>query len=118
MVEGVFHMLLPSLLLFSFSAKAISLQHVTVHDPSVVWDPESKTYYIFGSHRDNAKTTDMMRWTKVAVPWATASSNNAANKDAFTTPQVTTVKKGGIDVNLPKFNAVTCGLPMLSSTRP
>ena len=107
MVEGVFHILLPSLLLFSFSAKAISLQHVTVHDPSVVWDPESKTYYIFGSHRDNAKTTDMMRWTKVAVPWATASSNNAANKDAFTTPQVTTVKKGGIDVNLPKFNAVT-----------
>jgi arabinan endo-1,5-alpha-L-arabinosidase len=106
MVEGVFHILLPSLLLFSFSAKAISLQHVTVHDPSVVWDPESKTYYIFGSHRDNAKTTDMMRWTKVAVPWATASSNNAANKDAFTTPQVTTVKKGGIDVNLPKFNAV------------
>ena len=107
MVEGVFHILLPSLLLFSFCAKAISLQHVTVHDPSVVWDPESKTYYIFGSHRDNAKTTDMMRWTKVAVPWATASSNNAANKDAFTTPQVTTVKKGGIDVNLPKFNAVT-----------
>ena len=85
---------------------AVSLQHVTVHDPSVVWDPESKTYYIFGSHRDNAKTSDMMRWTKVTVPWATASSSNAANKDAFTTPQVTTVKKGGVDVNLPQFNAV------------
>lgn len=85
---------------------AVSLQHVTVHDPSVVWDPESKTYYIFGSHRDNAKTSDMMRWTKVTVPWATASSSNAANKDAFTTPQVTTVKKGGADVNLPQFNAV------------
>lgn len=85
---------------------AVSLQHVTVHDPSVVWDPESKTYYIFGSHRDNAKTSDMMRWTKVTVPWATASSSNAANKDAFTTPQVTTVKKGGVDVSLPQFNAV------------
>ena len=85
---------------------AVSLQHVTVHDPSVVWDAESKTYYIFGSHRDNAKTSDMMRWTKVTVPWATASSSNAANKDAFTTPQVTTVKKGGVDVNLPQFNAV------------
>ena len=106
MVEGVFYLLLPSLLLFSFSAMAVSLQHVTVHDPSVVWDPESKTYYIFGSHRDNAKTSDMMRWTKVTVPWATASSSNAANKDAFTTPQVTTVKKGGVDVNLPQFNAV------------
>ena len=106
MVEGVFYILLPSLLLFSFSAMAVSLQHVTVHDPSVVWDPESKTYYIFGSHRDNAKTSDMMRWTKVTVPWATASSSNAANKDAFTTPQVTTVKKGGVDVNLPQFNAV------------
>ena len=106
MVEGVFYLLLPSLLLFSFSAMAVSLQHVTVHDPSVVWDPESKTYYIFGSHRDNAKTSDMMRWTKVTVPWATASSSNAANKDAFTTPQVTTVKKGGVDVSLPQFNAV------------
>lgn len=76
-------------------AASYTLGRVTVHDPSVVWDPNSRTYYIFGSHRDHAKTTDLMKWTKVTVPWQTAASNNAANSAAFTTPQVTKIKKGG-----------------------
>jgi len=84
---------------------AATPKRVSVHDPSVVWDPNSKTYYIFGSHRADAKSTDMINWTAVTVPWATASSSNAANKDAFTTPQVTRVKKGGVEVYLPNFNA-------------
>lgn len=83
--------------LLTVSSFAYKLGRVSVHDPSVVWDPESKTYYIFGSHRDFAKSTDMMSWTKISVPWATASSNNAANSAAFTTPQVTKVKKGGVE---------------------
>ena len=83
--------------LFPLSTVAYSLTRVTVHDPSVVWDPESKTYYIFGSHRDNAKTTDMMNWTKVTVPWTNGISNNCSNAAAFTTPQVTKVKKGGVE---------------------
>ena len=74
---------------------AYTLGRVSVHDPSVVWDPESRTYYIFGSHRDHAKTTDMMNWTKVTVPWTNGISNNCSNAAAFTTPQVTKVKKGG-----------------------
>ena len=83
---------------------AISLQHVTVHDPSVVWDPASKNYYIFGSHRDHAKTSDMMRWTKITVPWSTATSNNAANKDAFVSNQTKSVTIGGKTVTFGNFD--------------
>lgn len=38
---------------------------VSVHDPSIVKDPESGTYYIFGSHLAFAKTDDLMKWSNV-----------------------------------------------------
>lgn len=90
--------------LLPLSLMAVKLTRVSVHDPSVVWDPTSQTYYIFGSHRDNAKSSNLMNWTKINVPWQTASSDNAANTDAFTTPQVTKVKKGGKEYDF-NFNA-------------
>lgn len=90
--------------LLTVSSFAYKLGRVSVHDPSVVWDPESKTYYIFGSHRDHAKTTDMMNWTKISVPWSNGISNNCSNAAAFTTPQVTKVKKGGVEYDF-NFNA-------------
>ena len=90
--------------LLPLSLMAVKLTRVSVHDPSVVWDPNSQTYYIFGSHRDYAKTTDMMNWTKITVPWQTATSDNAANTAAFTTPEVTSVKKDGKTVSF-NFNA-------------
>ena len=91
--------------LLPICASAVSLTRVSVHDPSVVWDPASQTYYIFGSHRDHAKSTDMMNWTKVTVPWATATSNNANPNIAFTTPEVTKIKKGGEEYDF-AFDAV------------
>ena len=51
------------LALLSLCASAYNLKRVSVHDPSIVWDPSSQTYYIFGSHRAAAKTTDLMSWT-------------------------------------------------------
>ena len=90
--------------LVPMSAMAYSLKRVSVHDPSIVWESASQTYYIFGSHRAAARTTDLMSWTAFQAPWATASSQNAANSAAFTTPQVTKVKKGGVDYDL-NFNA-------------
>lgn len=95
---------------------AYQLSRVSVHDPSVVWDPVSKNYYIFGSQRAVAKSADLMTWVEVkkgklddnsliGVPWKTASSNNDFSKNAFTTPQVTKVKKGGVEVSLPNFDA-------------
>ena len=63
--------------LFAVSASAYELQRVSVHDPSIVWEPNSKTYYIFGSHRAVAKTTDLMSWTTV---------DPVVSTSAFTTP--------------------------------
>lgn len=94
------------LLFLSVSMSAYQLKRVSVHDPSVVWDPSSQTYYIFGSHRAAAKSKDMMSWTSLTAPWQTATSNNASNASAFTTPQATTVMKGGVAVDLPHFDAV------------
>ena len=39
------------------------LGRVTVHDPSVVYDPETDMYYIFGSHMAWAKSKDLINWT-------------------------------------------------------
>ena len=84
---------------------ATSKKHMTVHDPSVVWEPATKRYYIFGSHRDAAWSTDLQNWTKVTIPWKSGSNTNADNSVAFTTPQVTRVKKGGAEIDFPAFNA-------------
>jgi len=103
-------------LLLPVTAAAYSLSRVSVHDPSVVYDPASKYYYIFGSHRAVAKSADLMQWVEVkkgkldnndliGVPWKTATSDNDYSKNAFTTPQVTKVKKGGVEVSLPVFDA-------------
>ena len=81
------------------------LRRVSVHDPSVVWEPDTKTYYIFGSHRGVAKSTNMMTWTTVSVPWAANGINDVANNKAFVTPAVKKVKKGGVEVDFPAFDA-------------
>ena len=91
--------------LLPICTSAVNLTRVSVHDPSVVWDPASQTYYIFGSHRASAKTTDMMNWTAFTAPWATATSNNADPNIAFTTPEVTKVKKGGTEYDF-TFDAI------------
>ncbi len=102
--------------LLPMTVAAYQLTRVSVHDPSVVYDPVSKYYYIFGSHRGVAKSADMMKWvevkkgklnngTLIGVPWKTASSNNDYSYNAFKTPQVTKVKKGGVEVSLPNFDA-------------
>lgn len=80
--------------LLPLSAAAYTLGRVTVHDPSIVWERNTSTYYIFGSHRQAAKTTDLMNWTAFTAPWGTASSTDAANADAFTTNQLTTFGGG------------------------
>ena len=83
-----------------------NLVRVSVHDPSVVYDPSSWSYYIFGSHRAAAKSFNLMTWSTVDIPWAADGSNNAGNDKAFITPAVTKTTKGGQEVNLPAFNAM------------
>ncbi len=38
-------------------------KRVSVHDPSIVKDPETGTYYVFGSHKAWAKSDDLISWT-------------------------------------------------------
>ena len=82
-----------------------------------------------------------MNWTQANPKWKVGSNNNADNKKAFVTPAVKKVKKGGVEVDFPAFNAMdwagrtdasynidgnmwapdatltaTCGPPMLSGT--
>lgn len=47
-------------------AGAITLTRVSVHDPSVVYEPSSKYYYIFGTHRGLARTMNMMSWSSAS----------------------------------------------------
>ena len=44
--------------------KNSDFKRVSVHDPSIVKDAETGTYYIFGSHMDWAKSEDLISWTK------------------------------------------------------
>ena len=90
--------------LVPMSAVAYTLNRVSVHDPSIVWEPVSQTYYIFGTHRAAAKTTDLMNWTSFQAPWDNGYNKNCSNAAAFTIPQVTKVKKGGVEYDL-NFNA-------------
>ncbi len=82
-------------LLMAVSASAYVFKRVSVHDPSIVWNPASQTYYIFGSHRAAAKTTDLMSWSTIP---------SFVNATTFSTPAVTKVKKDGVEYDF-AFNA-------------
>lgn len=74
---------------------------VSVHDPSVVWNPSNRRYYIFGSHRATATSSDMINWTWSNFSWY----GGASNANTFKTQQVTTVLKNGEEVEFPNFDA-------------
>ena len=44
-------------------------KEVSVHDPSIIKTDD--TYYVFGSHIDAAKSTDLMSWTKFTNGYTT-----------------------------------------------
>lgn len=46
----------------SAEMKDSDFKRVSVHDPSIVKDPKTGTYYIFGSHKAYAKSTDLISW--------------------------------------------------------
>ena len=48
--------------LFPGTMAAAAPSRVSVHDPSVVRDPATGTYFAFGSHIDAAKSTDLQNW--------------------------------------------------------
>lgn len=46
------------------ATKDISAPYVSVHDPSIL--RVGDTYYIYGSHMDSAKSTDLLNWTRMS----------------------------------------------------
>ena len=85
--------------------KTVSQSRVSVHDPSIVVDRQSAatdTYYIFGSHRACARSTDMKNWT--AQSWTyglVQASGSVRSTNDFTgvfktnqTKQVKVLKDG------------------------
>lgn len=77
---GVSMLLILALLSVSISSAAVPVQaeteaktvvnddympRISVHDPSIVKDPKTGTYYIFGTHLSFAKSTDLLRWERV-----------------------------------------------------
>lgn len=64
------------------------VNNVSVHDPSIIKDEKTGTYYIFGSHMAWAKSKDLVNWT-------TFENNiNKNYKTIFQTP-ATWAAKGG-----------------------
>ena len=86
---------------------AYTLNRVSVHDPSIVWDASSQTYYIFGSHRANAKSKDLMSWTRFTAQWKTETSIAASNTMAFRTHTTKTVVINGQEVPFGNYDAYT-----------
>ncbi len=110
MMKRFLFTLLTVLLTASSPIYAYQLNHVSVHDPSVVWDPTSKYYYIFGSHRAAARTRDMMSWSMVNWSWGRLNSSGivvsgVSDGDAFKVCNTTKVTKGGTEVDFCSFNA-------------
>jgi len=56
--------LLTVMTLISTSASGVSLQRKSIHDPSVVYEPSTQYYYLFGTHRGLARSRDMMNWNE------------------------------------------------------
>ena len=51
-----------------------SPKRVSVHDPSIFKDTDG-TYYIFGSHMADARTTDLINWTSINPDWNAGGRN-------------------------------------------
>ena len=45
------------------SIDAVEISNTSVHDPSIVKNTETDVYYVFGSHRAWAKSTNLQTWT-------------------------------------------------------
>lgn len=51
------------------------ISRVSVHDPSVIKEEESGTYYIFGTHLAAAKSEDLVNWEQICKDYENVDSN-------------------------------------------
>ena len=102
--------LVPLFLAYVLNGYAYQLNRVSVHDPSVVWEPATKFYYIFGTHHAAARSKDLMSWASTNWSWGRMNahgtvSGGVTNEAAFTSCATKTVVKDGVEVEFPNFNA-------------
>ena len=88
--------------------KTQNMGRVSVHDPSIVYQPDENRYYIFGSHRGQAKTLAFQSWTTFLAPWGVVqddgSTKEASNQEAFVDNQVKTITIGGKTVDFGTYD--------------
>ena len=60
--------------------KTQARQWTSIHDPSVVWDASSQTFYIYGSHYYGAKTKDFQNYTSLTNFYKEGYSSGDAYK--------------------------------------
>lgn len=77
-----------------------------VHDPSIVYDSIARKYYLFGTHRGKAVTTNLKSFTQLgSFSFADSMGKEVTPEKAFVKPAITTITKAGKTVALPAFNA-------------
>lgn len=62
-------------------SSAAEPSRVSVHDPSIVKSNEG-TYYVFGSHMADAKSSDLINWTQMNNDWNARSTKDAWKNDS------------------------------------
>ncbi len=90
--------------------KGVSYTRESVHDPSITWDEETQSYYVFGTHRGQAQSKDLIKWTSFSTTLGSVNADGSITYDnnnhtAFSRPQVKTVTIGGKEVAMPAFDA-------------
>ncbi len=61
------------------NTEPLEFRNASVHDPSIIKDPKTGTYYVYGSHIDAAKSTDLINWDNFTNGYTTP--NNAVYGD-------------------------------------
>jgi len=91
--------------------KAQDVGHLSIHDPSVVYEPNTKRYYIFGTHRGQGYTSNFSGWSSMTAPWEKYNAStgkvtsNVANAEAFSQQQIDSITIGGKRVEFQNFDA-------------
>lgn len=63
------------------AAEEGKITRVSVHDPSII--RAGDTYYVFGSHMADAKSTDMIHWTQINKDWNARETEDAWQHDSI-----------------------------------
>lgn len=98
--------------------KDITMDRVSVHDPSVVFDSDNNTYYVFGSHLATAKSNDLQNWSSVEFSFNALDEDgniieDAGYDDAFHYNQTTEITINGQATTFGNFDAAAwnCAIP-------